>query len=621
MVMGIQGFMNTAGSLVSKFAKGERGNVAIIAALAVIPIITVAGFALDFQMTVTKKSKVQYAVDGAVLSAVKSLEANAPKEQVTVEANAYFREILGLKNDTFLDCGPLNLVFGDDNEELEASVYCTNETTLSKIAGKQYMEFTVSSAATYGQGSLEVALILDVTGSMAGSRIAALKAAATDFIDIVIQDVQVPFYSKASIIPYSVAINAGDYVEDARGPIASSKPITNAVWQDGTTVRNITGITRANPAVVTSAGHGYVNGNTVWISNVTGMTQVNNKAYTVAGATANTFQLQGTNSTGWTSYSSGGQIRKCLNAACAPTVTSANHGFQNGDHVVVTGVNGMTGLNTGTNVTWVVANRAANTFVATGAVGPTAGTYTNGGSIWCTTYGCRFFRFLNKASNAQRVHEVSNCVTERIGPDAMNDKAPSVSYVGLNYPSTSNPCPAANTFLPLTSDKTALKNKVNALAATGSTAGHLGAAWGWYTLSPNWGSLFPPASRAGDYNVRSLFKIAVLMTDGEYNSAYCNGVIAGNSTSGSGSTNDQINCNATNGHSFDQALAYCQAMKDAGILIYTVGFEVVADPRATQLVNQCATSPGHVYMATGSAQLREVFQAIARSINEVRLTR
>lgn len=619
--MGNWGMKSQSGGIFGRFARSERGNVAMIAALAIIPIITVAGFALDFQMTVTKKGKVQYAVDGAVLSAVKSLEANAPKAQVTVEANTYFREILGLANDTFLDCGPLNLVFGDDNEELEASVYCTNETTLSKIAGKQYLEFTVSSTATYGQGSLEVALILDITGSMSGTRITALKAAATDFIDIVIQDVQVPFYSKASIVPYAAAVAVGDYADEVRGTVPGSRPISDGVWQNGTTVRNITGITRASTAVVTSSGHGYANGDTVWISNVSGMTQVNNKAYTVAGVTTNTFQLQGTSSSGWSSYSSGGQIRKCLNAGCAITVTANSHGFQNGDRIVVNGVNGMTGLNTGANVTWTVANRATNTFVATGSVGPTAGTYTSGGSIWCTTYGCRYFRFLNKSSNAQRVHEVSTCATERTGADALTDRSPASAKVGYHYPPSGNPCTTANPIVPLTSNKATLKNAVNALNVVGSTAGHMGAIWGWYTLSPNFGEIFPAGSRPGTYNTRSLFKIAVFMTDGDFNTAYCDGVIAGNSTSGSGSTADQNNCNATNGSSYTQARAVCQAMKDNGIIIYTIGFEVGSIAAAQSLLTDCASSPGHAYLASGSAELREVFQAIARSINEVRLTK
>ncbi|HLB68739.1 MAG TPA: ubiquitin-activating E1 FCCH domain-containing protein [Thermoplasmata archaeon] len=68
----------------------------------------------------------------------------------------------------------------------------------------------------------------------------------------------------------------------------------------------ITDITEANPAVVTSGGHGYANGDTVLIAGVVGMTEVNNRRFVVAGQTANTFQLQGENSTNYTAYGSAG---------------------------------------------------------------------------------------------------------------------------------------------------------------------------------------------------------------------------------------------------------------------------------------------------------------------------
>jgi len=79
--------------------------------------------------------------------------------------------------------------------------------------------------------------------------------------------------------------------------------------------KNITGITQANPGVVTSAGHGYSNGNWVYISGVVGMTRVNGRFFQVAGATANTFQLQDVfgnniNTTGYTAYSSGGTVAR-----------------------------------------------------------------------------------------------------------------------------------------------------------------------------------------------------------------------------------------------------------------------------------------------------------------------
>jgi len=69
----------------------------------------------------------------------------------------------------------------------------------------------------------------------------------------------------------------------------------------------ITGITKANPAVVTCAGgHAFVNGAVVTLENVGGMTQVNDNGYTVANATATTFELSGTDSTAYGTYTSGG---------------------------------------------------------------------------------------------------------------------------------------------------------------------------------------------------------------------------------------------------------------------------------------------------------------------------
>jgi hypothetical protein len=74
---------------------------------------------------------------------------------------------------------------------------------------------------------------------------------------------------------------------------------------------NITAITNANPAVVSANGHGFTNGQIVSINGVVGMTPNAvdgsiNGTFIVAGATANTFQLSGVNTTGWSAYSSGG---------------------------------------------------------------------------------------------------------------------------------------------------------------------------------------------------------------------------------------------------------------------------------------------------------------------------
>jgi len=68
----------------------------------------------------------------------------------------------------------------------------------------------------------------------------------------------------------------------------------------------ITGVTQANPGVVTATAHGLRSGDQVTITGVVGMTQLNGNTYTIDVLTANTFALRATNTTAFTAYGSGG---------------------------------------------------------------------------------------------------------------------------------------------------------------------------------------------------------------------------------------------------------------------------------------------------------------------------
>lgn len=75
--------------------------------------------------------------------------------------------------------------------------------------------------------------------------------------------------------------------------------------------KNISAATKANPIVVTSAAHGFTNGDEVYISGVLGMTQLNNRNFKIANVATNTFELHymdgsAVDSTGFTTYSSAG---------------------------------------------------------------------------------------------------------------------------------------------------------------------------------------------------------------------------------------------------------------------------------------------------------------------------
>lgn len=78
--------------------------------------------------------------------------------------------------------------------------------------------------------------------------------------------------------------------------------LTNNYTQSG----GISAITQANPAVVTSTSHGLATGAEIEITGVVGMTQVNGNTYRITAIDADTFRLEGTDSTGFTAYTSGG---------------------------------------------------------------------------------------------------------------------------------------------------------------------------------------------------------------------------------------------------------------------------------------------------------------------------
>ena len=75
--------------------------------------------------------------------------------------------------------------------------------------------------------------------------------------------------------------------------------------------KTITGATAANPVVITSAGHGFSNGDKISISKVVGMVELNvETAFTIANKATNTFELSGVDGSSYTAYTSGGIAKK-----------------------------------------------------------------------------------------------------------------------------------------------------------------------------------------------------------------------------------------------------------------------------------------------------------------------
>lgn len=75
----------------------------------------------------------------------------------------------------------------------------------------------------------------------------------------------------------------------------------------------ITGASATNPVVITTAGHSYLKNTEVFLTGISGMTELNNRWFVIDNVTATTFELytihkESVDGTGYTAYTSGGTI-------------------------------------------------------------------------------------------------------------------------------------------------------------------------------------------------------------------------------------------------------------------------------------------------------------------------
>jgi Flp pilus assembly protein TadG len=198
------GFPPTS-SFVARFNLDKRGGVAVIFALTLVPLLTLSGIAIDLSANTNARRKAQNAVDAAALSLAKLPAgltdadlADRAKRQVTAAMAG--SQAIGL--------GVAMVRTGDT---IRVTATGTTPTSLTRIAGFTSLALNVSGTSKRGSGNLEVALVLDNTGSMDGAKLANLKTAATDLVNNLFEEVDPtkPNALKVAVVPFSMTINVG----------------------------------------------------------------------------------------------------------------------------------------------------------------------------------------------------------------------------------------------------------------------------------------------------------------------------------------------------------------------------------------------------------------------------
>ena len=449
-------------SIVDRWRAETRGNVAIIFALSIIPILSIVGVAIDTQMTMTQKNKIQSMIDNAVIYGARSMQAGKSRADVTKDVNQYVAALLKQQSGN-VSCTGVALQYVDGKQDINATIMCSQPTTLSNLFGQTKMDFRVRSGSTYGIGKLEVAFVFDVSGSMGNSgKMADLKAAARDAVNTLMpadSNLANPDDVRIAMTTYDTMVNAGSYF----------KAVTNK-----------------NPKrteYVTTMESQYV----------------------------------------------------CVR-------------------------------------------------------------FKNNGQCKNNGYDWRDVPVINSVS-------VNNtCVQERVGLQAFTDAVPAsgawLESGGAQYSNGKFQAISCNGIspLPLTSNKNALNGYINNLNDYGSTAGHMGVAWGWYLLAPTWSSVWPVASRPLPYDEPDASKAMIMMTDGEFNEYFSSG----------------------QGNSFDQAKKQCDAVKAKGVVIYTVAFK--APKAGKDILSYCASSADFAFTPDNGQELQDAYKMIAQSISDLRIT-
>lgn len=585
-----------------KKVKSESGQVAIIFALAIIPIFAVAGFALDFQNTIKKKQKVQLVVDSAVLAAARLKQTGASDGQIETKVQQFIdAQILSMGGGFRCNAAETKVSGADDM--ITTNILCSQDTTLTRVIGKEKLDFRVVSTAEYGIDKLDVAFMFDISGSMnSSSRITNLKAAAKEAIDVLLPPdapAELTEDTRLAMVSYNTMVNAGSYFEQVTG-VPATRTYTHeinaggggtATSDEGDTFDEIT-ITLMNASTsrpITELGDDAIAAIEDWSGNRTSdrMTidvSIPGSSPLAGRVRSVRFDLTGT------------ERRRKTESAAPYALYGDRRGRYNGRN-------------------WREGDyrlrvRLYDQRRARGRV------------LFDERIDFELVRGRNAGPEIKEYTLTSTCVWERDGTERFTDATPGpnayLSHMTAWFEEdashrdggvwvTGHPNREGHSWyrgtecrgrepLALTNDRAELNSYVESLAAGGGTAGHLGVAWSWYLISDNWGGIFTGDSAPLSFAEPDSEKVVILMTDGSFNAEVF----------------------PAQGSSDDQARSLCDNMKTKNIKIYSVALN--APTAGKRVLEYCATGADYFFEPETAAELTEAYRKIATSISDLRIS-
>ncbi|MFC0243421.1 pilus assembly protein TadG-related protein [Rhodopseudomonas telluris] len=201
-----------SGSVAKRFARSADGNVAIIFAIALVPILGFVGAAIDYSRANKARTAMQSALDSAALMLAKDISSGAiTSGQVTAKAQSYFSSLY-----TNTEARSINVTatYTAKDNSGSSTVLLKGDgsvnTAFMNLLGFPTLGIGSTSTATWGGTRLRVAMALDVTGSMDyDGKLPAMKTAAKNLIDTLRASAQTVDDVYISMVPFAKMVNVG----------------------------------------------------------------------------------------------------------------------------------------------------------------------------------------------------------------------------------------------------------------------------------------------------------------------------------------------------------------------------------------------------------------------------
>jgi Flp pilus assembly protein TadG len=197
----MEGFMRN----IVTYLKSNCAAISVAFALVIPVVVGAAGFAVDLSMAHMVKKRLSHAIDSAALAAASS---GGTASEINARVSQFFYQNYPLDKigSTY------DLIVTLDGDDITVSAKSRYSTNFVKFLAIDEIVVSAKTTVTKQILGLEVAMVLDVTGSMStNNNIGALRTASTNFLNVLCPNERCSSFVKIGLVPFSSTVNVGPY--------------------------------------------------------------------------------------------------------------------------------------------------------------------------------------------------------------------------------------------------------------------------------------------------------------------------------------------------------------------------------------------------------------------------